>query len=94
MAMAECRSWEAVGPRKVSAVVGVYARRKVREPITAPCVSHSRFQVFKMYRKYLFFKGQCFLPPIVMKLDILVNKYLPSAENQYTPLNNCKKNYK
>ena len=42
MAMAECRSWEAVGPRKVSAVVGVYARRKVREPITAPCVSHSR----------------------------------------------------
>ena len=49
MAMAECRSWEAVGPRKVSAVVGVYARRKVREPITAPCVSHSGLKVFRIY---------------------------------------------
>ena len=36
MAVAECRSWEAVGPWKVSAVVGAYARRKVREPIAAP----------------------------------------------------------
>ena len=45
MAMAECRSWKAVGPRKVSAVVGVYARRKVREPITAPCVPHSGLEV-------------------------------------------------
>ena len=46
MAVAECRSWEAVGPYKVSAVVTtVYARRKVREPITAPCVPHSGLEV-------------------------------------------------
>ena len=49
MAVAECRSWEAVGPYKVSAVVTtVYARRKVRAPITAPCVLHSGPEVSKI----------------------------------------------